>query len=129
MGQEQLWTLREQFGRIDVSGFRVEAVDGRVGKVEQSTLEPGSSHLIIDTGLPLLGKKLLLPSGLVSGIDRDEKIVRVACTEDELKNAPAFDPERQNDPVYRDQVAAYYAAGADPRTDNADEAGGESGDR
>lgn len=129
MGQEQLWTLREQFGRIDVSGFRVEAVDGRVGKVEQSTLETGSSHLIIDTGLPLLGKKLLLPSGLVSGIDRDEKIVRVACTEDELKNAPAFDPERQNDPVYRDQVAAYYAAGADPRTDNADEAGGESGDR
>ena len=129
MGQEQLWTLREQFGRIDVSGFRVEAVDGRVGKVEQSTLEPGSSHLIIDTGLPLLGKKLLLPSGLVSEIDRDEKIVRLACTEDELKNAPAFDPERQNDPVYRDQVAAYYAAGADPRTDNADEADGESGDR
>jgi hypothetical protein len=129
MQQEQLWTLPEQFGRIDVGGFKVEAVDGRVGKVEQSTLERGSSHLIIDTGPPLLGKKLLLPSGLVSGIDRDEEIVRVACTEDELKNAPAFDAERQNDPVYRDQVAAYYAAGADPRTDSPDKAGGEPGDR
>jgi hypothetical protein len=129
MQQEQLWILPEQFGRIDVSGFRVEAVDSRVGKVERSTLEPGSSHLIIDTGPPLLGKKLLLPSGLVSGIDRDEEIVRVACTEEELKNAPTFDPERQDDPIYRDQVAAYYAAGAEPRSDDPDKAGAEPCDR
>ena len=109
--QEQTWSFREEFGRIDVSGFTVEALDGKVGKVDEATLEPGESYLVVDTGPPLVGKKVLLPAGLVSGIDRDEEIVYLVCTEDEIKRAPEFDRDRQRDAAYRGQIAAYYAAG------------------
>ena len=119
MQQEEFWSLPEKFGRIDVGGFTVEAVDGKVGKVDRATLDPGSSYLIVDKGPPVVGKKLLLPAGVVTAIDRDDEIVYLACTEDELKHAPAFDPDRQDDPIYRDQVAAYYAAGADRATEEA----------
>jgi hypothetical protein len=121
MQQEQMWTLPEQFGRINVSGYTVEAVDGRVGKVDHATLEPGSSSLIVDTRPAFLGKKLLLPAGLVSGVDRDDQVVYVACTEDEINSAPAFDRDRYQDPVYQDQIAAYYAAGSQPAEQEADQ--------
>jgi len=110
--QEQTWSFREDFGRIDVSGFNVEAVDGKVGKVDEAALEPGESYLVVDTGPPLVGKKVLLPAGLVSGIDRDDEVVYLVCTEDEIKKAPEYDRDRQRDAAYREQVAAYYAAGS-----------------
>jgi hypothetical protein len=111
--QQQMWTFREELGRVDVSGFSVEAIDGRVGKVDEATLEPGSSYLVVDTGPPLVGKKVLLPAALVSAIDRGEEIVSVDCTEDEVKNAPAFDRDRYREATYQDQVAAYYAGRPD----------------
>jgi len=124
--QEQTWNFREEFGRIDVSGFTVEAVDGKVGKVDEAALEPGESYLVVDTGPPLVGKKVLLPAGLVSGIDRDEEVVYLVCTEDEIKKAPEFDRDRRRDAAYREQVAGYYAAGPGLSGDgSAAERGGE----
>jgi len=130
--QEQTWSFREEFGRIDVSGFTVEALDGKVGKVDEATLEPGESYLVVDTGPPLVGKKVLLPAGLVSGIDRDEEVLQIVCTEDEIRNAPEFDRDRQRDAAYRERVAAYYSAGTrlsddDPAVerDGDDAAGGD----
>ena len=29
---QQMWSFREELGRVDVSDFSVEAVDGRVGE-------------------------------------------------------------------------------------------------
>ncbi len=109
--QQQMWSFREELGRVDVTGFSVEAVDGRLGKVDEATLEPGSSHLVVDTGLPILGKKVLIPASLVTAIDRDDETVHVGCSENQVRNAPEFDPDRYGDSVYRDQIAAYYSAG------------------
>jgi hypothetical protein len=60
--QEEIWSFREELGRVDVTGFSVEAVDGRLGKVDEASLEPGSSHLVVDTGPPLFGKEGALTS-------------------------------------------------------------------
>jgi hypothetical protein len=109
--QEEIWSFREELGRVDVTGFSVEAVDGRLGKVDEASLEPGSSHLVVDTGPPLFGRKVLLPASLVTEIDRDDETVHVGCSESQVKNAPEFDGDRYRDPVYRDQIAAYYSAG------------------
>jgi hypothetical protein len=89
-------------------------VDGRVGDVDRVNLDAGSSYLLVATGPPLLGKKLLVPAGLVDAIDRDKEIVHVGCSEDDLKSAPAYDKDREGDPVYREQVGAYYAAAGSP---------------
>jgi hypothetical protein len=111
--QQEMWSFREELGRVDVTGFSVEAVDGRLGKVDEATLEPGSSHLVVDTGVPIVGKKVLLPASLVTRIDRDNETVHVTCSESQVKKAPEFDSDRYRDPVYRDEIAAHYStAGA-----------------
>ena len=109
--QQEMWSFREELGRVDVTGFSVEAVDARLGKVDEATLEPGSSHLVVDTGPPIVGKKVLLPASLVTRIDRDDETVHVACSESHVKNAPEFDGDRYRDPGYRDQIAAHYSTG------------------
>jgi hypothetical protein len=114
MQQERLWDFPAELGRIDVSGFSVEALDGRVGDVDRVNLDAGSSYLLVATGPPLVGKKLLVPAGLVDAIDRDKEIVHVGCSEDDLKSAPAYDKDREGDPVYRERVGAYYAAAGSP---------------
>jgi hypothetical protein len=107
--QDDAWTYREGMGRIDVTGYTVEGRDGEVGKVDEATLDPGTSYVVVTTGRWLFGKKVLLPASLVERIDRGEQKVYVARAKDELKGAPEFDEERFREPAYRQQVAAYYA--------------------
>jgi hypothetical protein len=75
----ELWDFRSDVGqeRTDLRGMSVEALDGGVGKVDEVVQEPGASFLVVDTGPWILGKKVLLPAGLVSGIDVDDERVRV----------------------------------------------------
>jgi hypothetical protein len=116
--RDDAWTYREGIGRVDVTGYTVEARDGDVGKVDEATLDPGGSYLVVTTGPWLFGKKVLLPAALVERVDRDEQKVYVGRAKDELKAAPEFDEERFREPGYRQQVAAYYA----PSAAEADEA-------
>ena len=107
-----LWDFRRDVGqeRADLRGMSVEALDGRVGKVDEVVQESGGSFLIVDTGPWILGKKVLLPAGLVSGIDVDDEHVTVERYKDEIKNAPEFDEERRGDPAYRDALTRHYGA-------------------
>ena len=56
---------------VDLSGFKVEAVDGSIGKVDEATNEAGGSFVVVDTGPWIFGKKVMLPAGLISDIDPD----------------------------------------------------------
>jgi hypothetical protein len=108
----ELWDFRSDVGqeRTDLRGMSVEALDGGVGKVDDVVQEPGASFLVVDTGPWILGKKVLLPAGLVSGIDVDDERVRVERYQDEIKGAPEFDEERRADPAYRDALTRHYGA-------------------
>jgi hypothetical protein len=110
------WDLRSDVGqeRADLRGMSVEALDGGVGKVDEVVEEPGGSFLIVDTGPWVLGKKVLLPAGLVSGIDVDDEQVTVERYKDEIKNAGEFAEERRGDPTCRDAPTRHYAA-AEPQ--------------
>ena len=108
----ELWDFRSDVGqeRTELRGMSVEALDGGVGKVDEVVQEPGASFLVIDTGPWILGKKVLLPAGLVSGIDVDDERVKVERYKDEIKDAPGFDEERHGDPAYRDALTRHYGA-------------------
>jgi hypothetical protein len=108
----ELWDFRSDVGqeRADLRGMSVEALDGSVGKVEEVVQEPGASFLVVDTGPWILGKKVLLPAGLVSGIDVDDEVVKVERYKDEIKGAPEFDDERHGEPAYRDALTRHYGA-------------------
>jgi hypothetical protein len=93
----------------DLVGYSVEAADGSIGKIDEATYEAGSSYIVVDTGPWIFGKKVLLPAGVVTAIDRDEEVVTVARTKDEIKAAPEFDPDEPRDDESRRRYGEYYS--------------------
>jgi hypothetical protein len=104
----QLWDYPETVGRTDTTGFAVEARDGTIGKVSDATLEAGSSYLVVDTGSWIFGKKVLVPAGTVSRVERKDETVYVDLTKDEIKEAPEFDSDAGFTDAYRDSLASHY---------------------
>ncbi len=119
MSMVDMWTYRDrsELGsnvtetHADLSGFSVEALDGSVGKVDESSYDVGRSHIVVDTGPWIFGKKVLLPAGIVRGIDETEQLVFVNRTKDEIKSAPEFDESLIADERYRADVGSHYAPG------------------
>jgi hypothetical protein len=104
-----IWAYRETtWTTSDLSGYKVEARDGGIGKIDEASNEVGSAYVIVDTGPWILGKKVMIPAGVVRDIDHDTQTVFVDRTKDEIKNAPEFDEDRFNDPAYRDRLGSYY---------------------
>jgi hypothetical protein len=108
---DDLWTYPDSVGRLDFTGYDVEALDGDVGTVAEMSLEAGAAYLVIDTGRWIFGKKVLIPAGLVERVDRDDETVYLTRTRDEIASAPEFDADHYAEPSYREKVGAYYAAG------------------
>ena len=109
MGSD-LWTYPDSVGRLDLNGFEVEAQDGSIGKVDEATQDVGESYVVVDTGVWIFGKKVLLPAGLIDRIDRDEEKVWVNRTKDEIKDAPEFDKDNYRSDEYRSAVGGYYGS-------------------
>ena len=112
MATSDVWMYRNQTTmNSDLSGFTVEAIDGKIGKVDEVTNEASSSYLVVDTGPWIFGKKVLLPAGVVRDVDLDAQTVFVSRTKDEIKNAPEFDENKYRTDEYRNQVGGYYGQG------------------
>jgi hypothetical protein len=106
--QDNLWSFEDtSIGDVDLTGFEVEARDGGIGKVDEATYEVGASHIVVDTGPWIFGKKVLLPAGVVERFDAAEEKVFVSRTKDEIKNAPEYDEDRFDDDRRR-EFSDYY---------------------
>jgi hypothetical protein len=109
----------------DLTGFDVEASDGHIGKIDEATMAQGATCLVVDTGFWIFGKKRMIPAGVVSAIDVDEKKAYVDMTKDEIKNAPDYDDDRHrtDEPAYHDEVGKYYDPwGGTPPMEGTDQA-------
>src|SRR4051812_23411243 len=104
-----IWSYRETVVEVDLSDFHVEGTDGKVGKVDPASYEAGGDSIIVDTGPPVLGRKVFLPVGTIERIDSEAKRIYVDRTKDEIKNAPEYDPSSYADQEYRIALAEYYA--------------------
>jgi hypothetical protein len=105
----EIWTYRERFTDLDLTDFKVEALDGEIGKVDDATYETGTSTIIVDTGPWILGKKAMLPAGTIERIDPDERTIYVDRTKDEIKAAPEYDPSGYAEQEYRLRLGDYYS--------------------
>ena len=105
-----IWTFSESsINAMNLVGFSVEATDGGIGKIDEGTEEMGRSHLIVDTGPWIFGKKVMLPAGVVQRVDLDAETVFVNRSKDEIKDAPEFVPEKsRDDEDYRNRLGGYY---------------------
>jgi hypothetical protein len=110
MATLEIWTFAVGIPPdLDLTGFKVEASDGGVGKVDEATHEAGGSFIVVDTGPLIFGKKVMLPAGLIRDIDPDTETLFVELTKDEIKNAPEFDEKTYRDQSYRDKLGRYYS--------------------
>jgi hypothetical protein len=107
--ESELWTYREPVRNVDLTGFKVEAMDGSIGKVDEATYDTGSSYIVVDTGPWIFGKKVLLPAGSIQRVDLDDQRVFLDRTKEEIKEAPEFDSDLYQTPDYRNRIGDYYA--------------------
>ncbi|WP_055479549.1 hypothetical protein [Sphaerimonospora mesophila] len=108
-----LWSypasIQQESGQgLDIAGYAVEATDGKIGSVDESSNEAGQSFIVVDTGPWIFGKKVMLPASVVTQIDMRERKVFVGRTKQEIKNAPEFDSAAYREAGYRERVADYY---------------------
>jgi hypothetical protein len=110
-----IWTFRTEGALgvdvargVDLTGYEVEALDGKVGKVDEATYDVGSSYIVVDTGPWIFGKKVMLPAGVIDRIDMEDEKTYVNRTKDEIKAAPEFDEDLYRDESYRTELGGYY---------------------
>lgn len=76
------------WGHLDLTGFGVEGVDGHVGKVEE--VRPGADPptLVIRTGPPVIGRRVVMPMAMIERVDNDDQTVHLAHTRDQVETSP-----------------------------------------
>jgi hypothetical protein len=106
------WNYQESTrgaGAVGLVGYHVHATDGDIGKIDEASDEVGSSHIVVDTGPWIFGRKVILPAGVVDRVDDSEEAVYVGLTKDQIKNSPELDDvTAADDPAYRDRLGSYY---------------------
>jgi hypothetical protein len=102
-----MWDYRPDAGSNgrDIVGYNVEATDGSIGKIDESSVAAGQAYLVVDTGFWIFGKKRLIPAGVVQLVDDEARQVYVTLSKDEIKAAPDFDEQHRE---MRDDYDTYY---------------------
>ena len=113
MTTNNVWTYRTETAaatdQAKLVGYDVEAADGGIGKIDEDTTETSRRYVVVDTGFWIFGKKRLIPAGVVTRVDHDDRKVYVSMTKDQIKQAPDYDESMTtNDDAYYDKYSDYY---------------------
>ena len=106
-----IWSYSREYATepLDVEGFKVEATDGDIGKVDEATYDVESSYIVVDTGPWIFGRKVVLPAGVIERIDLEHEKVLVRLTKDQIKDSPELDETTDyRSDEYRSQLGGYY---------------------
>ena len=107
-----MWTYRDSTWTTsnNLVGYDVEATDGSIGKIDEATNDASSSHVVVDTGFWIFGKKRLVPAAVINTVDHDAEKVYVTMTKEQIKSAPDYDRDDWNDESrtrYNDYYSSY----------------------
>jgi hypothetical protein len=72
----------------DVSGYTVEASDGKVGRIDPSTFTVNPGHIVVKTGFWVFGGKHVLPDTTVQQVDFALEKVYLSWSRRQVKAAP-----------------------------------------
>lgn len=112
---DSIWSYEPEPGPApgqapDLTGYTVVASDGgTIGRVARQAAPHSMRHLVVDTGLWVFGRSLLVPVGVVATVDSGGRRVTVSRTKSEVKAAPRFRTDSETmDPGYLATVGEYY---------------------
>jgi hypothetical protein len=104
-----LWGYRQDVGTDqDLVGYDVEATDGHIGKIDEASNDADRSHVVVDTGFWIFGKKRLIPAGVITRVDPTNTTVYLSMTKDQVKDAPDWHQDWNTDDTTRDTYSSYY---------------------
>lgn len=95
----------------EVVGYHVETADGSVGHVEDLLLDDEAwrvRYIVVDTRNWLPAKKVLVPPDCVSGMEWSLQRILVDLNSQEIKDAPAWDPDAPMDRRYETRLHEHY---------------------
>ncbi|MFG3275911.1 PRC-barrel domain containing protein [Streptomyces luteogriseus] len=109
---DRIWSYAAESGHTegqDLTGYAVAATDGTIGHVDREAAPHDMRHLVVDTGVWVFGRSVLVPAGVVTGIDTRGRKVILACSRADAKAAPRFQTDSETrDPEYLRAVGDYY---------------------
>ena len=110
MSDDIVWSYRDAGWTLDhdLLGYEVEADGGAIGKVDKASTEASAQWLVVDTGFWILGKKRVIPAGVVVGIDHEAGRIIVSMSKDQVKAAPDYDESAWAAEDARVKHAEYY---------------------
>ncbi|CAM5648448.1 PRC-barrel domain containing protein [Streptomyces purpurascens] len=112
MAIDRIWSYAPDSGHVegqDLTGFTVAATDGTIGHMDREAAPHGMRHLVVDTGVWVFGRSVLVPAGVVIGIDTQARKITLTCTRGDAKEAPRFQTDSETrDREYLTAVGDYY---------------------
>lgn len=109
MRTSNAWAYRNStWESSDLTGFEVEAVDGGIGKIDESSREAGAGYIVVDTGPWIFGSKVLIPAGAITEVDLVDEKVYLELSKEQIKNAPEYTPDSTPDDSYLSRLGTYY---------------------
>jgi uncharacterized protein (TIGR02271 family) len=106
---------RDQFGDHDIVGYDLYSGNEKVGSVDNLLVDDEGKfrYLVINTGVWIFGKKVLLPIGRSRLNYSDRRVYVDGLTRDQVENLPGYD-DRDVDYNHEEQVRGIYRPPAAP---------------
>ena len=95
----------------EVSGYRIHAQDGEIGKIADFLLDDKDwsiRYLVINTGKWLPGKKVLMSPAWILQIDWTTETILVTLSSERIQSAPEYDPSKIISPDYELALYKHY---------------------
>jgi len=95
----------------EVVGYRIHAIDGDIGHVEDFVLEDESwiiRYLVVDTRNWLPGRSVLISPQWIEKISWSDSKVWIDLLKDQIKNSPRYDPAAPINQEYETRLYDFY---------------------
>ncbi|WP_051796419.1 hypothetical protein [Streptomyces sp. NRRL S-87] len=91
-------------------GYKVEASDGHIGRIDKHSEYVGRQFVVVDTGPWIFGRNVVVPASLVARVDDENETVHISATKDEIKGSPDFESGQHDDDVAVIRLIEQYYA-------------------
>jgi uncharacterized protein (TIGR02271 family) len=107
---------KEHFGDREIKGLDVYAADEKIGSVDDVLVDDEGRfrYLVINTGMWVLGKKVLLPIGRARVDDNAKRVYATNLTKAQVEALPEFNDDLKIDYDHEEQVRGVYRDGSMP---------------
>ena len=101
---------RDHFDNQDVIGYDLYAGDDKVGSVDDLLVDDTGKfrYLVVNTGVWIFGKKVLMPIGLSRISHSDRRVYTEGLTREQVENLPEFNNDLAIDYDYEERVRNVY---------------------